>query len=340
MAPDKSGKRQANPGRTIVNPGYFEVHFRDTPYSKEYKKYRKLWHSLPKQHKVSDFPLHLDIENSSVCNLSCRMCARSHMRLGNHYMSFSLFKSIFDFGIPKSIKLNYRNEPLTHPRVAEMVEYAKNLGVIEVMFNTNGTLLTESLVHDLIAAGLDKIIFSIDSHDPETYKEIRGVDLNDVLRNIKLLLSIRDSCDSCDSYPVIRVQKVRLPNLEHENKSYLEFFRDLGVDHVAFVPFRNRSPYLLSLGKYYHSRPEFPCPQIWQRLVITYEGKVLMCCGDLYERNPLGYVPDMHIPSIWRGDKLEQFRNLHIKGESHMIPSCRPCEVNKCAAQLVERNMR
>ena len=39
-----------------------------------YKKYRKQWSDLPKFNIVSEYPLLVDLELSSICNLKCPMC--------------------------------------------------------------------------------------------------------------------------------------------------------------------------------------------------------------------------------------------------------------------------
>ena len=39
-----------------------------------YIKNRIRWHLFPRLHHVSKFPSHVDIELSSLCNLSCPMC--------------------------------------------------------------------------------------------------------------------------------------------------------------------------------------------------------------------------------------------------------------------------
>ena len=39
-----------------------------------YIKNRFKWHFYPRLHHVSKFPSHIDIELSSLCNLSCPMC--------------------------------------------------------------------------------------------------------------------------------------------------------------------------------------------------------------------------------------------------------------------------
>ena len=43
-------------------------------WEEEYKEYRFLWNDLPKKRIVRDYPLLVDLETVSRCNLSCPMC--------------------------------------------------------------------------------------------------------------------------------------------------------------------------------------------------------------------------------------------------------------------------
>jgi MoaA/NifB/PqqE/SkfB family radical SAM enzyme len=57
-----------------------------------------------------------------------------------------------------------------------MIEYLKTREV-DVLINSNGTLLTPAWQEDLVRSGLDEYRCSIDGARPETYARIRGADL-------------------------------------------------------------------------------------------------------------------------------------------------------------------
>ena len=91
--------------------------------SKEYWEYRKKWSEIPKSMIVTDFPIHLDIETTSYCNLECVMCPRTILaKEGTDYLpgndvEFPMdeYKRIVDEGAENglcSIKLQYLGEPL------------------------------------------------------------------------------------------------------------------------------------------------------------------------------------------------------------------------------------
>ena len=88
--------------------------------NEEYKKYRDKWNQNPKNLVVEDFPIHLDFELTTYCNLSCpeKICSLRcpyslpHGEiLPKQNLSFEIFKKAIDEGVGKglcSIKLSYR----------------------------------------------------------------------------------------------------------------------------------------------------------------------------------------------------------------------------------------
>ena len=46
-------------------------------------------------------------------------------------------------------------------------------------------------------------------------------------------------------------------------------------------------------GQLYSSNKRLPCEQPFQRMLVTYDGKVSMCCYDWGSMHPVGYVSDL-----------------------------------------------
>lgn len=128
------------------------------------------------------------IEPTNTCNLLCRTCVRNQWdeKLGR--MSARTFGRIMDgladFPRPLTVFFGGFGEPLSHPRIIDMVLQAKALGAAVEMI-TNGTLLTEKLSRRLIDAGLDVLWVSLDGATPESYTDVRlGAALPTVLDNL------------------------------------------------------------------------------------------------------------------------------------------------------------
>lgn len=106
-----------------------------------FREYRRKWEEWPRTFTVGEFPLHLDIEATCLCNFHCPFCATSYEPIGGKgFMSFETFKKIIDEGAEYglcAIKLNSggRGEPMLNTLLSEVVAYAKSKRVMDVNFN-------------------------------------------------------------------------------------------------------------------------------------------------------------------------------------------------------------
>jgi MoaA/NifB/PqqE/SkfB family radical SAM enzyme len=314
-----------NPGFRLIS-GTDEFDDCDKSFGPRYAEYRRKWHENPKKGVVSEFPLHLDVESTNNCNLKCPMCSRNFMTEKIGYMSWELYKKIIDEGaryeLP-SIKLNYRGEPLLHPQLVQMVKYAKDCGILEVQFNTNGFLLDEKKASELLDAGLDRIIFSVDGATRETYNKIRvGSDFDTVVNNIKRLIKMRN--DRNMKRPCVRVQMINMEETRNELDSFVEMWKPI-ANKIGITTKREPDP-TKGVVKYTKA---FPCPQIWQRMMICWDGEVRMCCGDWMGEVVIGDARKDDLYELWHGETYSRMREFHRKGEFNKIPVCARCEVNK-----------
>ncbi len=293
-----------------------------------YHNYRKKWSSNPKNFILEEAPLHLDIEPTNRCNLKCPMCPRTVLLENddNNFlqgvMDFSLYKKIIDEAVDigvYSIKLNWLGEPLVHPQLCEMVSYAKKRGIIDVMFNTNGVLVTEEVIIRLIEAGLDKIFFSFDSPFKDEYEKIRiGARYDEVLANIKKVSEIKQRLGV--DYPLTRVSMVLEDNKKYTLQEYTNLFKDI-VDVVAYVDYR--SPEGNATNRIF----DFACSQLWQRMIVAWDGEVTVCCVDSKKEYIVGHLTKNSLKEIWTNEKYDYIRSKHRLGKYYDIEMCRKCEL-------------
>ncbi|MFH1244950.1 MAG: radical SAM/SPASM domain-containing protein [Candidatus Omnitrophota bacterium] len=297
--------------------------------TEEYSAYRREWVDRAKNYYAGDFPLHLDIEVTNNCNLRCTMCFVDFSLDKGKFIDINLFKKIIDeaaqYKLP-SIKFNYRGEPLLHKQLVEMVKYAKGAGIIETQFNTNATLLNDANSEQLITAGLDKIIVSIDSIHPEKYNKIRvGANFEQVVKNIKRFAAIKRSLKK--NTPVLRVQMVCMQENQDEIDDFIAFWRDT-ADQIGLNRYKKPRNQKESRGIVDYAQQAGPCPQIFQRLVIGCDGKVTMCCGDTSREVVLGDAYKTPVARIWQGETLNNIRRMHREYRFDEIAPCRLCSIN------------
>ena len=131
-------------------------------------------------------PVCLYLETTNRCNLLCTTCPRTFEALeppGD--MDWGLFTKIVDqFPRIARVVLHGVGEPMMVRALPRMIRYLKDRGTY-VLFNTNGTLLSERKGRELIDSGLDELRVSLDAAEPRAFKLVRGRDMfHRIVRNL------------------------------------------------------------------------------------------------------------------------------------------------------------
>jgi MoaA/NifB/PqqE/SkfB family radical SAM enzyme len=118
------------------------------------------------------------IEVTNRCNLLCQTCPRTFFdREPLKSLSLAEFISIAEqFPNMQRALLHGIGEPLLNRELPEMIAYLKSRQV-EVIINSNGTLLSPEWQEKLVKSQLDEYRCSIDGAKDETYARIRGANL-------------------------------------------------------------------------------------------------------------------------------------------------------------------
>lgn len=297
----------------------------------EYREYRKKWETNPKLGIVSDFPLSLNIEVTGRCNLMCEPCFRYSRRNGIGDMDIGLFEKIIDEGREHnlySINPSWMGEPFLHPELIEMIKYAKSKKILDIRINTNGTLIDKEMSEKILDSGLDSIIFSVDAITEKTYNKIKcGSDFNLINKNINYLISRKE--EKRLEEPKIIVQMIDQKQSHSELMSFIYYWKNK-ADGIRIATYQSPDGRPNDRRRVQNT-PEtiFPCSQLWQRLVIAWDGTVYPCTGDNAGREPLGNVKEQKLYDIWNGETLNYLRDKHSKFEADDIEACLHCDLNK-----------
>lgn len=290
----------------------------------EYANYRKKWTEDAKGQVVREYPLLVDIELSSLCNLKCPMCytitEEFSEKVNITRMEWDLYKKIIDeiAGKVPAIRLSLRGEATLHKRFVDCIRYAKESGIKEVSTLTHGGKLTLPYFEKIVDAGIDWITISIDGVG-STYERIRKpLKFNDLLSKIKAIKLYKDERGL--KRPVIKVQGI-WPAIQEDPKTYYETFAPY-VDLVAFNPLID----YLGNDKNVEYLENFTCPQQYQRLVVGADGLVMKCSNDEENRETVGDLTQQSVHEVWHGSKLESVRELHKRDRGFMQSNvCRKC---------------
>jgi radical SAM protein with 4Fe4S-binding SPASM domain len=261
----------------------------------------------------------LIIEPTNTCNLRCTFCfVTEGMTREDGFMDLELFKKVIDEspGLEHLCMHNW-GEPLLHKDIFRMIDYAKAAGIAWVVMNTNGTLLTDKIIQRIVDSGLDIIRFSIDG-SAETFKKIRGVELDKIERNIIKLKKAKELHRPDLAMGVVFT-------VEEETQSdvdaYIRHWQSI-VDHVRVQPKLIRSP-----------RTEV-CPEPfgkdYGKLVVLWDGRVIPCCVDYNATLTLGNAWQSPVSELWQGQEIERLREQHLSGNFPIAcVDCNECETDK-----------
>lgn len=293
-------------------------------WEKEYAEYRKNWSQYAQQQHVSDYPLLVDVELSSVCNLTCPMCYtitdEFKKQVNVTRMDWELYKKIIDEigGKVTALRLSLRGEATLHTKFIEAIKYAKDSGIKEVSLLTHGGKLTLPYFKKMVDAGVDWITISADGVG-ETYERVRKpLKFNDLLDKIKAIKQYKTEHQL--KRPVIKVQGV-WPAVAEDVDGYYNTFEPY-VDLVAFNPLID----YLSNDRNIEYLENFTCPQQYQRLVIGADGLVMKCSNDEENREVIGDIKKETVRQVWHGEKMQAVRDLHKESRGFMQSSvCRKC---------------
>ncbi len=130
----------------------------------------------------------LYIELTTNCNLHCRTCIRNVWEDSEVQMSMNTFQGLVENldDLPNLTRVVFTGfgEPLTHPNILEMIQKVRERG-LAVTLGSNGLLLDDEKARELVRLGVDRLIVSVDGVKQETYADIRGATLSQVLNNIR-----------------------------------------------------------------------------------------------------------------------------------------------------------
>src|SRR5512135_34132 len=293
-------------------------------WEEEYRAYRRNWSEWARTQYVADYPLLVDLELSSVCNLRCPMCYTISPEFRKHVdakiMDFGLFTRVVDEigGKVPALRLSLRGESTVHPRFVDCVQYAKQRGIKEVSTLTHGGRLTLDFFAQIQEAGIDWITISIDGVG-ETYERIRKpIKFAEILDKVKSIKKYKDERGL--HRPVIKVQGI-WPAISEDPKRYYDTFAPF-VDLVAFNPLID----YLGNDTDIEYLENFTCPQQYQRLVIGADGLVMKCSNDEENREVIGDANRQSVHELWHGEAMQRVRDMHKRPRGFMNSAvCRRC---------------
>lgn len=296
-------------------------------------------------------PFWLQIEVTSFCNLSCKLCPSSNDReaLGRdrRHLKFDEFKAIIDDLEDYLLYLTLWDwgEPFLNPELLEMIRYTASKN-IKTVTSTNGHFLTDdSFIKELLNSGLTVLIIALDSLRQEHYDTYRvGGKVDRVIEGSRKVASLKKQIDSGT---LINIRMLLSNATEGDVEEVRGFAREIGADVFSakslnpmlyfaleddsdLVPGKakyRRHVYDKGSDKRVRSKKMPICWSLWRLPVIHSNGIVVPCYRDCAEVLPVGNVFEEPLSQLWNGTRYIQARRRQFL-EGKTISICENCEVN------------
>lgn len=291
-----------------------------------------------------DTPFVVQIFPVYACNFKCGYCIFSVDKESRGFISeknlmdFALYRKCVDdmAQFPRQIKvLRFVGigEPLLHKKIIDMVAYATERNIAATTeIVTNGLLLDPRMADGLVAAGLKRLVISIQGTSAEKYGEVAGakVDFARFLDNLAYLHRHRGN-----THVYIKIIDTALDGEADKEKFHAlfgEYCDTIAVEQT--VPIHKAIDFSRILKDKSNALTQFGlplgqvtvCPQPFFHMQINPDGKVVPCYSWDYPAI-LGDCNTENVRAIWNGEKFRHFRRAMLDGVQHASQTCIDCNI-------------
>ncbi|OGU36560.1 MAG: radical SAM protein [Ignavibacteria bacterium RIFOXYB2_FULL_35_12] len=275
---------------------------------------------------VWGMPITYSVEPTNFCNLKCPECPSGTGELTRQlgFLSVGDFKKIID-EISQTgfyVQLFFQGEPYLNKKLGEMIEYTQRKNIY-VSVSTNGNLISARNIDKLMEHAPDKIIFSLDGLDEESYQNYRvGGTFKQADEALQLLVNAKKKLNL--KKPFVELQFIVMKQNEHLLNEVRTYGKKRFVDRLVFKSMQissyknalkylptksNHSRYILKNGNYeIKGALKDHCFALWRTAVITWDNKMVPCCFDKDANYVFGNLSEYSVREIWQSELYQLFR--------------------------------
>ena len=294
-------------------------------------------------------PRYIDVELTNACNFHCCFCptgTNSMMRTKGFMpddVVESLAASIEKYKIP-GIRVIGWGEPTLHPKWLQILKRIKNIklgenshgGGVLIHLGTNGSLLTDENMREIVSMGIDSLKFSFQGADADSYNEMRdGGDYDTLMAKLKRMYEIRG--ESVRPYiqvsTTLTVEKAeQVESFRREVEQYCDYcnightmLNHLSVEQMKIADDKKKK--IKSMQEQESVKHVFRkvCTDAFDKFDVHWNGDMSLCCSDYDNFLVVGNIMDMDVKQIFNGKIADLYRNMIVKGEYGRIKCCSTC---------------
>jgi len=306
------------------------------------------------------WPIHMQMELTSYCNLRCPVCPTGAgiLKRSARAMDLPLLERVTDEVGPYLLTMSLWawGEPLLHPQLAEALRIVTGR-TFGVKLSTNGQNLDDPRVQEaLLDHPPTYLIVAIDGLTDATNSRYRvGARLAPALEGVRALAAARRRRGQ--SEPLLHMRYIVTRHNEHELPGLEDFARRNGFDvlsvrtmsiidapeaeHRSLVPEHDEyRAYEYEKGCRVR-RDDFVCQTAFNLPAVLADGTVVACDQDFNAQAPLGRLGEgTSFADVWFGRQAQDVRR-RIKREPRSLSFCRDCPYadrssNTCSVRWID----
>lgn len=290
---------------------------------------------------LPDFPRIIDVELTNSCNFRCLMCPTGNLSQ-TRASGFMEYGTAFDLilecmnATKPALRFIGWGEPTLHPSLNNIITIASCAGLL-THINTNGSKMDWDMAVLLCNAGLSSIKFSFQGIDRQSYGEMRNTDsFDETMEAVDRVRRARLYCGR--ETPYIHVSTTTT----YETPEQIEAFKaevqplcdglSIGKTIFDFMDWRaarlrpaeKEMLQRLAEEETAQKRHPDPCPEVYDKLSIHWDGSVSVCCNDYDNKAVVGKFPEQSIAELWRAPLMEEYRK-RLMAKEYSGPLCTNC---------------
>jgi len=296
--------------------------------------------------KSMNYPRVLQLQTQSYCNARCSFCPYpvTSRKLAQGTMKWGLIEKIAEELVSvrflPMMLFELHNEPLLDKRIFDMVRFLKvKRPDIYCATVTNGQLLDNFSVSEIIQSRIDQIVVSLNAFSENAYKRLdNGLSYERVMNNITALVSDRTlkprvtlsfvaTAQNLDdihrALAYWRKREVRTRVVAVTNRAgVLENYEDIGLHsryYVGNLLSRAWARMLSRIGGV------AGCTLPFHQMNILFNGECIVCCHDWNRATIVGNVGNQSIKEIWNSGVMGEIRSAILHKRYEQIASCANC---------------
>jgi radical SAM protein with 4Fe4S-binding SPASM domain len=346
-------------GRYDFEFDFMPCHTSNMPVAKRLNLLRAGFNLLYRNPKPWSWPIHMQIELTNYCNLSCPVCPTGLgiLRRKPQAINPAIFERLLNEVGQYLLTLSLWNwgEPLLHPELMDILRIAQDRG-ISTFLSTNGQNLNDDKVlKALIDYPPTYLIVCLDGLTDETNTRFRvGAKLEPALYGVRELARMKREKDQ--KFPILHFRYIVMKHNEHELPELENFARRHQFDiltirslsiidapddqHNIMMPDDERfRAYEYSKGKRV-SRDDFICEGAFIYCTVLADGTAC-CCQDYNAKQSYGkLVAGTSFADVWWSKQAAKIRKV-IRKKPDSFSFCRNCPykdrpVGPCSIQYYD----